>query len=91
MRRDVTVGAAYDGDSQTMREGRREREKGEERQSFFGGNAMTNGLSECLTPFLSFSLAASRSLCHCSWGKLEMLIAEMKYFGDKRVPDEPPL
>jgi len=47
---------------------------------------MTNDLSERLTPFqcLSFSLASA------FWGQ-KMLIPEMKYFGDKRVPDEPPL
>lgn len=53
---------------------------------------MTNGLSERLTPFLSLRVSRSVLLfVPLQLGQLEMLIAEMKYFGDKRVPDEPPL
>lgn len=83
---------------ETAREREKEKEQGkgegEQRQSFFSGNAMTNGLSERLTPFLSLALSVSRSVLlfvPLQLGQLEMLIAEMKYFGDKRVPDEPPL
>lgn len=87
---------------ETAREREKEKEqgkgKGEQKQSFFSGNAMTNGLSERLTPFHSLALSPSFSVSRSvllfvplQLGQLEMLIAEMKYFGDKRVPDEPPL
>lgn len=79
---------------ETAREREKEKEQGkgegEQRQSFFSGNAMTNGLSERLTPFLSLSRSVLLFV-PLQLGQLEMLIAEMKYFGDKRVPDEPPL
>lgn len=55
---------------ETAREREKEKEKGkgegEQRQSFFSGNPMTNGLSERLTPFLSLSLCPSLRLAFCA-------------------------
>lgn len=57
---------------ETAREREKEKEQGkgegEQRQSFFSGNAMTNGLSERLTPFLSLALSLSLALCATAVG-----------------------
>jgi len=96
MRRDMTVAPeTMDREREKVREYERERER--EREEWdrgncvcvFSGNAMTNGLNERTSHTFVSLQSFSRSL-QCILGP-KMLIPEMKYFGDKRVPDEPPL
>lgn len=96
MRRDMTVGAAYDRDSQRTGEGERAgKGRGRAKAELLQRKCDDKRLKRAAHTFsLSRSLSVSRSVLlfvPLQLGQLEMLIAEMKYFGDKRVPDEPPL
>lgn len=71
---------------ETAREREKEKEQGkgegEQRQSFFSGNAMTNGLSERLTPFLSLALSL------CLWLRLALCATAVGATGDAYRRDE---
>lgn len=86
----MTVGAAYDRDSQRTGEGERAwKGRGRAKAELLQRKCDDKRLKRAAH---TFSLSRSVLLfVPLQLGQLEMLIAEMKYFGDKRVPDEPPL
>lgn len=89
MRRDMTVGAAYDRDSQRTGEGERAgKGKGRAKAELLQRKCDDKRPKRAAH---TFSLSLCLLFVPLQLGQLEMLIAEMKYFGDKRVPDEPPL